>query len=407
MVAASETVEAPARRANLRAFWVRVHRYAGLAMAAFLVIAGLTGSVLAFQSEIDAWLNPALFRSSGGADRLPVAEVIARAEQADPRFQVTYIKLAASLDESHELYGKPRTDPASGQSFELGYDQVFMDPATGQLLGRRLWGACCFERSHLVPFLYKLHYSLHVPGNFGLWLMGIVALIWAFDCFVGAYLTLPRQAPRWQKWRGAWLVRSSAGGYRLNFDLHRAGGLWAWGLLLVLAVSAVAFNLRKEVFEPVVSLFSPLTPTMYDRPSAAQPVEARITFDEAAQSARAEAELRGWNSRVERIYYSDAQGMFGVRLGEKDAAGFGNPWLYVDGVDGHFIGADVPGSGTAGDLFVHIQYPLHSGQVAGIAGRIVICAAGLATAVLSITGVVIWLRKRRPGRAIERSPSNS
>lgn len=36
-----------------RRFWVLLHRYAGLTMTLFLVIVGLTGSVLAFYHEID------------------------------------------------------------------------------------------------------------------------------------------------------------------------------------------------------------------------------------------------------------------------------------------------------------------------------------------------------------------
>jgi uncharacterized iron-regulated membrane protein len=49
---------------------------------------------------------------------------------------------------------------------------------------------------------------------------------------------------------------------------------------------------------------------------------------------------------------------------------------------------------TARDVFTELQVPLHSGQIAGLTGRIVIAAAGIAVATLSITGVVIWLRKR-------------
>jgi len=43
-----------------RHFWVLIHRYAGLAMTVFLVLVGVTGSVLAFYHELDRWLNPAL-----------------------------------------------------------------------------------------------------------------------------------------------------------------------------------------------------------------------------------------------------------------------------------------------------------------------------------------------------------
>jgi uncharacterized iron-regulated membrane protein len=37
-----------------RRFWVLVHRYAGLFMAFFLSVAGLTGSILAFDGEINS-----------------------------------------------------------------------------------------------------------------------------------------------------------------------------------------------------------------------------------------------------------------------------------------------------------------------------------------------------------------
>jgi hypothetical protein len=185
---------------------------------------------------------------------------------------------------------------------------------------------------------------------------------------------------------------------RLSFELRPAPRRrpLAVGIVIDPAVISVSFNLRKEMFEPIVQLFSPVTQPMYERPPAAQPVEPKITFDDAASAARLEAQRRGWNSHVERIYYSPDQGFFGIRVGEPHAAGFGNPWLYFDGSNGRFVGADVPGSGTAGDVFVHIQYPLHSGQIAGISGRIAICLTGIVVAMLSVTGVVIWLRKRRP-----------
>lgn len=46
------------RRMNLRGFWVKVHRYAGLAMTVFLIIVGLTGSLLVFYSELEQVINP-------------------------------------------------------------------------------------------------------------------------------------------------------------------------------------------------------------------------------------------------------------------------------------------------------------------------------------------------------------
>jgi len=39
--------------------------------------------------------------------------------------------------------------------------------------------------------------------------------------------------------------------------------------------------------------------------------------------------------------------------------------------------------------------PLHSGRIVGTPGRVLISLIGIFVAALSVTGVVIWARKRR------------
>lgn len=227
------------------------------------------------------------------------------------------------------------------------------------------------------------------------------------DNFVGAYLTLPvRRArsdgvvgkPWWRRWTPSWRVTTDASRYRLNFDLHRAGGLWFWGVLLIMAVSSVSLNLEDQVFKPVVSTFFTLTPTVFDQlpeQPPERPIEPAISFETAIALGTTEALKRGWAPNPFGVFYSESHGVFGVGFGEEHGAGLGSPWLYFDGQDGRPIGDSVPGTGTAGDVFMQMQFPLHSGQVAGLTGRIVIAVVGIVTAMLSITGIVIWLRKRR------------
>jgi len=76
-------------------------------------------------------------------------------------------------------------------------------------------------------------------------------------------------------------------------------------------------------------------------------------------------------------------------------AGAGHKRLYYDGGDGRLIGDRLPWTGTAADIFVQAQFPLHSGRILGVPGRILISMMGLVVAMLSITGVVIWAKKRR------------
>jgi len=74
--------------------------------------------------------------------------------------------------------------------------------------------------------------------------------------------------------------------------------------------------------------------------------------------------------------------------------GLGNPWLYFDANTGQPAGAEIPGTGSAGDIFMQAQFPLHSGRIIGIPGRILVSLMGLLVAMLSLTGILIWAKKR-------------
>ena len=103
-----------------------------------------------------------------------------------------------------------------------------------------------------MPFHCPLHYTLHIPemwgiDRWGLWLMGGIAVIWLIDCFIGFYLTLPRRVPAavlpsnatfWSRWKPAWRIKTRGSSFRVNFDIHRAFGLWTWVLLFVIAFTA-------------------------------------------------------------------------------------------------------------------------------------------------------------------------
>ena len=40
----------------------------------------------------------------------------------------------------------------------------------------------------------------------------------------------------WNRWRPAWRIKFNAGAYRINFDIHRAFGLWTWANALIFVV---------------------------------------------------------------------------------------------------------------------------------------------------------------------------
>ncbi|MBN9127539.1 MAG: PepSY domain-containing protein, partial [Nitrosospira sp.] len=179
-----------------RGVLVVMHRWAGLFLAVFLFISGLTGAVISWDHELDEWLNPQLFEAQGkGGASLPPLVSADKLEAADPRLLVTWVPLAVEPGHNLGLGVGPRLDPATGKAFELGFNQIALDPVSGEIRGKRMWGEISFSRENLIPFLYKLHYSMHIPDGFGIELgilfMGILAIVWALDCFIALWISFP------------------------------------------------------------------------------------------------------------------------------------------------------------------------------------------------------------------------
>ncbi|HTU58939.1 MAG TPA: PepSY-associated TM helix domain-containing protein, partial [Polyangiales bacterium] len=206
-------------------------------MAVFLTVAGLTGCLLAFYTDLDAALNPELFRVHPPSPGAPLLDPLVVRE-----------KLLAQLPPGTEVQGVMlRLKPDRSVNYWIDERETFVDPYTGALLGSRKFGKLSEGKKNVMTFLYEFHFTLAL-GEVGSWLFGVVALLWTFDCFVGAYLTLPparaRQAGAKRKswlsrWLPAWLLKTNKL-FTLVFTWHRASGLWVWGFLLVFAWSGVA-----------------------------------------------------------------------------------------------------------------------------------------------------------------------
>ena len=353
----------------LRPYWVLFHRWAGWVLAIVLVLLGLTGSLLAFYEPLDR----------AGAHRLQVVpqphpaaraidpiELRAQLLARHPQLRMDHLSLHRAEGQAARFH----VLPLPGSPGEPTYDEVFVDPYTGRELGHRLWGDITQGPVNLMPFVYRLHYSLAM-GEAGSLVLGLLALFWTVDCFVGAYLTFPaRQARRtqvsvrgsgswWSRWRPAWRMRWSASSYKFHFDLHRTGGLWLWAMLFVFAWSGVAFNLQ-AVYKPAMS--------------------ALLLPYSQAQDALTSRDIRDRHGATR---------------------------LYFDVDTGRLMATDLPTGRFAGNTVTTWLLALHMAQVGGLAFRIFVCLAGLGVVALSVTGLVIWWRKRRARQVLKQHRSTA
>jgi uncharacterized iron-regulated membrane protein len=347
-----------AARSYMRPLFVQLHRWFGVTTALFLFVAGLTGAIIAWDHELDAALNPSFFDARTSGPALSALELARRIEVADPRFDVTYLPLGVEPGHTLQMMVLPRTNPATGQPYALDFNQLAVDPATGEIQGRRQWGEVSLARLNLIPFIYKLHYTLHIPvmGGFdlGTWLMGIVGIVWLFDSVIALVLSFPSV----KAWRKSFAFRVRRGGYALTFDLHRSGGVWIWGVLAIVALTSVSMNLSDPVVRPITSTVSTLTPTPFNNPGLMrrnEPKGVPLTRERILQMAAQAGKERGLSAPPGALYYVPGLNAYGVGFfapgHDHGDVGLGNAWLYYNANTGKLAGSSIPGEGSAGDIF--------------------------------------------------------
>jgi len=381
-----------------------LHRWAGLAMAAFIILVGLTGSLLAFYWELEALLSPSQFvEPHAGAIALDAGELANLALQREPRAYVTEVYLPQPG--RAEIRVAPR--PLSTNS-TLAFDEILLDPFTGRELGRRTWGAISQGRQNLMPFIYEFHYSLAL-GDTGVWLLGIIALVWTLDCFTGLLITLPARRTRrtsrrsfWARWKKAWKIQWRTSRWRLNFDLHRAGSLWLWLVLLVFAWSSVYMNLWDTVYTRVtasVMEFHPPWVELAQRKACADiPVRDWQEVDDTAiRLMQTEATVTGFSSLrpVSLRYYANYCAYRYRILSTLDVSDrLGHTDLYFDAANNQVLLRDYPSGQYTGNTVTNWLFALHTAHVFGLPYKLFVSVLGVALAVISATGVLIWWKRR-------------
>jgi|GEM_PF-399318 len=257
---------------NIRRICLWIHRYTGLVMAGFLIMAGITGSLLAFHKELDDMFNYKLAQiERQDAPQLPIATLHDKVVAIYPEYNFSSMPTSLEADKSAVF----SVDRARGQSAKnqpkAPFQEVYVNPYNGDIVGTRDKDAWAWRNTMWKVFW--LHRDL-LLGDIGKLLLGVIALIWTINCFIGFYLTFPRAvnnkkalqktmpengsktAPKTRasfikRWLPAWKIRRKTNTFKLNYDVHHAFGLWLWLMLFVIAWSSVGFNL-KSVYQPIM-----------------------------------------------------------------------------------------------------------------------------------------------------------
>ena len=416
---------------NPRQTCLWIHRYTGLVMAAFLFMAGMTGALLAFHDELDALFNQRLAVVEQA--QTPPLSIATLHEKVSSRYlEYGFSTMPVAIEPNRAVVfavdkykGDIKVEP------EPLFQEVYINPYTADIIGVRDKDEWAWRNTMWKVFW--LHREL-LLGDIGKLVLGIIALVWTINCFIGFYLTLPRavkknHAPRQDlakrraslltRWLPAWKIRRNTNAFKLNYDVHHAFGLWLWLMLFVIAWSSVGFNLQ-QVYRPVMQAVVGLDgnkgkegkSNKADKPSeqvkpvrnaTANAVNKANSIDYLSKQANIAAQKNGLTIQQllgMRWVEEDQQWQMRFKTNQDIGKKSGASSMTVNARDGSVEKVNFAYQNASfGHKVDQWLSTLHMGHISHGAGhlayQIFLALIGVAVAVLSGTGVYLWWKGRQ------------
>lgn len=354
-----------ATSAGYRRVFRWIHTWMGLTAGLIVAVVSLTGSIIVFRTEMEMASAP---RAAGGSRVASLNEVVQQIAQTNPDARVRRVRFPA-----HE------GDPFVVQVESAGkQERLLSEAATGRVLGRL--------NTRLVDWMIDLHRNL-LFGKSGRKAVGILGIV-LFTLAGSGMLLWLIGARKWRAWVS---VRPQGGSRRFSFELHRAVGLWSYGLLSVVALTGIGLAYPDTLRGTLQWMTG--GPATIKAPRVAKaavrtlrPLDEYLATAAAAMPDAVPTELR--------LPEGD-KGPVDLRLRRHgDLSSSGNR-VYIEPATGRVLAvrreADQPFGVRVASAFA----PIHYGEFGGFPTKLVWVLLGLMPSVLFVTGFITWWRPSR------------
>lgn len=369
-----------------RTVWFALHRWLGLFVGGWFALVGLSGSLLVYEDEIDAWLNPHLLSDTHAGAWLLPESIPALVADAMPLSRVERIRPPQVPGEVYRVLVRIAPHLRTGAARA----EVMVSPVTGGFIGSREAEVIGVTRPYWMRTLYEFHRNV-LLGNWGSNIVGIAGLLLMASAITGLLTAWPRNRSGWRRLLG---VKLKSGASRAVFDVHRTSGVVLFSLLLLATVTGstlVYVNYARDF----VSLFSNVSPFPVV-PWRETPPDEWPDFERVVMAVRE----RHSQQRVTEIHLPSkpTAGYLFYLKQPGDVHRLGDTIVWVHSTSGEILFERSSRSRTAGESVMHWLYPLHSGTAFGSAGKVAMFVTGIAMLLMYPTGLWMWLGKRRARR---------
>ena len=368
-----------------RANW-EIHLWAGIILTLYVLVIGVSGSVLVLRSEIEQLFGLKTWQSARHAGAVAdMITVVKNVTAAYPRDHLVSVN-APSHDEATFvaiLDGRRRVKVACAAN-------------DGHVLGE-------FRRMRTwLDVVQELHESLLLPRrDRGRMLNGIGAASLLLLNITGLVIWWPGI----RNWKRPFLVDFRRNWRRINFDLHVAVGFWTILITSIWAISGIYFAWPRQIFLFVNSV-SPIITARPPNIGVIPKTDAR-KIDLSSLIARAKKIDPGTSLGGITFPYGP-RAPLAILMRRREAPGYEyTDTVYFNPYSGDYICTWRYGvNQSLGDWTIWSQIPLHFGTYWGPGVKVIWALAGLCLPLLAITGLLMYwnrvlrrrwkhLRKRR------------
>lgn len=209
----------------------RLHFYAGILVAPFLLVAAVTGLLYTFTPQLDSLVyGKELHVARSGGSTVPLSQQVAAARAEHPKGTLTAVRPGSGDDTTQVDFALP----------ELGEKThtVYVDPYTGTITGQlTTW----YAETPLTTWLDALHRNLHL-GTLGRY-YSEVAASWLWVLVLGGLVLWARRRHGKRTARRLLLPdRTAKKGVRRTRSWHAVTGLWLSVGLLGLSATGLTWS---------------------------------------------------------------------------------------------------------------------------------------------------------------------
>ncbi|WP_112133468.1 Dyp-type peroxidase [Glycomyces dulcitolivorans] len=393
----------PRFSAALRQPLLRLHFYAGILIAPFLLVSALTGLAYALSYPLEDFLYQDLKTVEPGGEPLTLANQVNAVTEAHPDWSVTAVRPAEDAESSTAVIVDDGVVRESG-----AVAVVYVDPYTGAVLG----DSTSYGSSQAGPvreWISTLHRSLHLgePGR----LYSELAASWLWVVALGG---LVLWIARRRRNGGFWRPKPEGAGRARTLAWHGPVGVWLVLVLLFLSVTGVTWS--RYAGENVADLRAALSWTT----PALTVEESAGTGDHAGHDAMTGAATSAFSITLLDSVYQTAREA-GMSDPMQIALPTGSATQYLVNEQRRSIPLrqdqmvvdTASGTPQVADELRFADWPImaqatnvliaaHMGLLFGLANQLILAAAMVALILMIVWGYRMWWQRRPKGAVVGR-----